>query len=200
MIELKSQIVVTKDFEKIKEYLKEKIDPQFLYVIEQEEFKIEDAKEAIKEAYIASNKKKFILLVAKKYNVYSQNGLLKVLEEPPLHIVFIILTDSKSSLLPTVRSRLPITVIKDENKDEFSLDIKRVDLEFLYNFLQKDITKDEAKDVIKALLKGVYNSNIWLKEEELEQFSTAMRLLELNSNVKNILTTLFLIILEAKKR
>ncbi|HIE35323.1 MAG TPA: DNA polymerase III subunit delta', partial [Campylobacterales bacterium] len=177
-----------------------KIDPQFLYVIEQEEFKIEDAKEAIKEAYIASNKKKFILLVAKKYNVYSQNGLLKVLEEPPLHIVFIILTDSKSSLLPTVRSRLPITVIKDENKDEFSLDIKRVDLEFLYNFLQKDITKDEAKDVIKALLKGVYNSNIWLKEEELEQFSTAMRLLELNSNVKNILTTLFLIILEAKKR
>lgn len=200
MIELKSQIVVTKDFEKIKEYLKEKIDPQFLYVIEQEEFKIEDAKEAIKEAYIASNKKKFILLVAKKYNVYSQNGLLKVLEEPPLHIAFIILTDSKSSLLPTVRSRLPITVIKDENKDEFSLDIKRVDLEFLYNFLQKDITKDEAKDVIKALLKGVYNSNIWLKEEELEQFSTAMRLLELNSNVKNILTTLFLIILEAKKR
>jgi len=200
MIELKSQIVVTKDFKKIKEYFKKKIDPQFLYVIEQEEFKIEDAKEAIKEAYIASNKKKFILLVAKKYNVYSQNGLLKVLEEPPLHIVFIILTDSKSSLLPTVRSRLPITVIKDENKDEFSLDIKRVDLEFLYNFLQKDITKDEAKDVIKALLKGVYNSNIWLKEEELEQFSTAMRLLELNSNVKNILTTLFLIILEAKKR
>lgn len=200
MIELKSQIVVTKDFKKIKEYFKKKIDPQFLYVIEQEEFKIEDAKEAIKEAYIASNKKKFILLVAKKYNVYSQNGLLKVLEEPPLHIAFIILTDSKSSLLPTVRSRLPITVIKDENKDEFSLDIKRVDLEFLYNFLQKDITKDEAKDVIKALLKGVYNSNIWLKEEELEQFSTAMRLLELNSNVKNILTTLFLIILEAKKR
>lgn len=200
MIELKSQIVVTKDFKKIKEYFKKKIDPQFLYVIEQEEFKIEDAKEAIKEAYIASNKKKFILLVAKKYNVYSQNGLLKVLEEPPLHIVFIILTDSKSSLLPTVRSRLPITVIKDDNKEEFSLDIKRVDLEFLYNFLQKDITKDEAKDVIKALLKGVYNSNIWLKEEELEQFSTAMRLLELNSNVKNILTTLFLIILEAKKR
>lgn len=200
MIELKSQIVVTKDFKKIKEYFKKKIDPQFLYVIEQEEFKIEDAKEAIKEAYIASNKKKFILLVAKKYNVYSQNGLLKILEEPPLHIVFIILTDSKSSLLPTVRSRLPITVIKDDNKEEFSLDIKRVDLEFLYNFLQKDITKDEAKDVIKALLKGVYNSNIWLKEEELEQFSTAMRLLELNSNVKNILTTLFLIILEAKKR
>lgn len=200
MIELKSQIVVTKDFKKIKEYFKKKIDPQFLYVIEQEEFKIEDAKEAIREAYIASNKKKFILLVAKKYNVYSQNGLLKVLEEPPLHIVFIILTDSKSSLLPTVRSRLPITVIKDDNKEEFSLDIKRVDLEFLYNFLQKDITKDEAKDVIKALLKGVYNSNIWLKEEELEQFSTAMRLLELNSNVKNILTTLFLIILEAKKR
>lgn len=200
MIELKSQIVVTKDFKKIKEYFKKKIDPQFLYVIEQEEFKIEDAKEAIREAYIASNKKKFILLVAKKYNVYSQNGLLKVLEEPPLHIAFIILTDSKSSLLPTVRSRLPITVIKDDNKEEFSLDIKRVDLEFLYNFLQKDITKDEAKDVIKALLKGVYNSNIWLKEEELEQFSTAMRLLELNSNVKNILTTLFLIILEAKKR
>lgn len=202
MIELKNQIVVANDFEKILDFLKAKIAPEFLHIIESDEFKVEDAKEAVKEAYLASSQEKYIVLAAKKYNIYSQNALLKILEEPPKNIVFIILTRSKSSLLPTIRSRLSIVVKKEHSNSSFYIDVRDIDLRFIYEFLQenKRIEKDEAKDIIKSLLNSVYERNLKLKEDELDFFSKAVMLIELNSNIPNILTTLFLIILEAKRR
>lgn len=202
MIELKNQIVVANDFEKILDFLKAKIAPEFLHIIESDEFKVEDAKEAVKEAYLASSQEKYIVLAAKKYNIYSQNALLKILEEPPKNIVFIILTRSKSSLLPTIRSRLSIVVKKEHSNSSFYIDVRDIDLRFIYEFLQenKKIEKDEAKDIIKSLLNSVYERNLKLKEDELDFFSKAVMLIELNSNIPNILTTLFLIILEAKRR
>ncbi|WP_187648190.1 DNA polymerase III subunit delta' [Nitrosophilus labii] len=202
MIELKSQIIVTHNFERSLEFFKERIKPGYLHIIQRDEFKIEDAKDAIKEAYIATEKEKYIVLAAQKYNIYSQNTLLKILEEPPSNVVFIVITKAKSSLLPTIRSRLPIVSLKKEKKELFDIDIKNVDLKFVYSFLQesKKMQRDEAKEVVKALLKSSFESNLKLKEEELDQFAKALRLLELNSNVQNVLTTLFLIILEAKRR
>ena len=202
MIELKNQIVVANDFEKILDFLKAKIAPEFLHIIESDEFKVEDAKEAVKEAYLASSQEKYIVLAAKKYNIYSQNALLKILEEPPKNIVFIILTRSKSSLLPTIRSRLSIVVKKEHSNSSFYIDVRDIDLRFIYEFLQenKRIEKDEAKNIIKSLLNSVYERNLKLKEDELDFFSKAVMLIELNSNIPNILTTLFLIILEAKRR
>ncbi len=202
MIELKSQIVVVDDFEKIFDFLKESIKDEFLHIINCDEFKVEDAKEAIKEAYLSSSEDKYIVLAAKKYNIYSQNALLKILEEPPKNVVFIILTRSKSSLLPTIRSRLPVVVKKDKKGSCVDIDIKEIDLRFIYNFLQenKNIKKDEAKDVIKSILDSAYKRDLKLKEDELNLFMDAIKLLELNSNPLNILTTIFLTILEAKRR
>ena len=202
MIELKSQIVVVDDFEKIFDFLKESIKDEFLHIINCDEFKVEDAKEAIKEAYLSSSEDKYIVLAAKKYNIYSQNALLKILEEPPKNVVFIILTRSKSSLLPTIRSRLPVVVKKDKKGSCVDIDIKEIDLRFIYNFLQenKNIKKDEAKDVIKSILDSAYKRDLRLKEDELNLFLDAIKLLELNSNPLNILTTIFLTILEAKRR
>ncbi len=202
MIELKSQIVVTDNFEKSLEFFKERIKPGYLHIFQRDEFKVEDAKDAIKEAYIAAEKEKYIVLAAQKYNIYSQNTLLKILEEPPSKVVFVVITKAKSSLLPTIRSRLPIVSLKKEKKELFDIDVKDIDLKYVYSFLQesKKMQRDEAKEVIKALLKSSFESNLKLKEEELDQFAKAIRLLELNSNIQNVLTTLFLIILEAKRR
>jgi len=202
MIELKSQIIVTDDFEKIKEFFKDKIEPQYLHIIQTDELKVDDAKEAIKEAYIASEKEKFIILIANKYNIYSQNTLLKILEEPPKNIVFVIVTKSKSALLPTIRSRLPIISIKKSSYEEIDIDIKRIDLGYIYSFLQENrkMDRDEAKAVVKALLNSSLKNDLKLKENEVDYFAKAIKLLELNANVQNVLTTLFLIILEAKRR
>jgi len=53
--------------------------------------------EAMKKAYIIQN--------AERMNTAAQNALLRILEEPPKHAVFILSTESPLTLLPTVRSR-----------------------------------------------------------------------------------------------
>lgn len=49
--------------------------------------------------------KVYVIPEAQRMNGEAQNTILKVLEEPPQHIRFILCTDSAGSLLPTVRSR-----------------------------------------------------------------------------------------------
>ena len=66
---------------------------------EKDEFQIAQATQAIKEAYIASNDKKYIFLCGSTFRKEAQNSLLKVLEEPPRNVVFIIITNSKTSML-----------------------------------------------------------------------------------------------------
>lgn len=50
----------------------------------------------------------FIIDKAQSMNEYAQNALLKVLEEPPSAVIFILLCDSRTKLLPTVISRCNI--------------------------------------------------------------------------------------------
>ena len=73
-----------------------------------DDFGINDAKDVISESYISSQKLKTIIIAANKFNIYAQNALLKIFEEPPKNIRFIIIAKSKSSLLPTILSRMAI--------------------------------------------------------------------------------------------
>ena len=79
---------------------------------EKEEFLLIQATLAIKEAYIATSEKKYIFLCGTTFRKEAQNSLLKILEEPPRNVVFIIITNSKSSLLPTIYSRLSYIYLK----------------------------------------------------------------------------------------
>ncbi len=60
----------------------------------------------------------FIVEEAHRMNEQAQNALLKVLEEPPQNVIFILLTPSKTVLLDTIISRcvlLSITASNDDN-------------------------------------------------------------------------------------
>lgn len=201
---MEAQIITTPNIEKVVNELKSKLPKNQMRLIESEEFKIENAKEAIKEAYISSEKEKYIILTAKKFNIYAQNSLLKILEEPPRNIVFIIITNSKSTLLPTICSRLKVTNIKEvKEKFEFNnLDIKNLTMSECYSFLKQhqNITKSEAKNLIEAIFNRVLEEKIKLSEKELEVFSTSFKLIELNSRPINILTNILLIILNKNKQ
>jgi DNA polymerase-3 subunit delta' len=101
-----------------------------------QDFLIKNAKEIVKEAYIAENDTKVIATIFKNYRVETQNSLLKILEEPPKNIVFIIGVLSKSVLLPTIRSRMMIKNTKTQDeKQELGLDFKRLDIKMIYEFL-----------------------------------------------------------------
>lgn len=53
-------------------------------------------------------KRFFIIPDAELMTDQSQNALLKILEEPPAHVMFLILTQNTEDLLTTVRSRAPL--------------------------------------------------------------------------------------------
>ena len=106
---------------------------------EKSEFQILDAQNALKEAYIATNETKYIFLCGSTFRTEAQNSLLKVLEEPPLNIVFILLVESKSSILPTIHSRLLYKNLKTTHiENDLDLNIKHLDLKTLYNFIKEN--------------------------------------------------------------
>lgn len=168
-----------------------------------DEFLIAQSSAAIKEAYIATNNTKYILLCGATFRKEAQNALLKVLEEPPLNIIFIIVTTSKSSLLSTILSRLPLKYLKTKTAmPSCNFNILTLDLKQVYTFLKENqkITKNEAKEFIEALMIQINKHKIRLSKKELESFSTSIRLLELNSRPINILTTILLTLLHSKNK
>jgi DNA polymerase-3 subunit delta' len=170
---------------------------------EKEEFLIAQANETIKEAFIATSEKKYLFLCGSTFRKEAQNALLKILEEPPRNIVFILITNSKTSLLPTIYSRLPYKYLKkSEQKIESSLDLNRLDLKDIYTFLQENqkISKQEAKDIVESLLLKANNQKIKLSQKKLDFFSKAIKLLELNSKPINVLTTLLLYLSHQKNQ
>ncbi len=74
-------------------------------------FKVDIVREIRSKAYIVPNeadRKVFILENSHTMGVEGQNAILKILEEPPAYVNFILLCSSKSGFLPTVLSRATV--------------------------------------------------------------------------------------------
>jgi DNA polymerase-3 subunit delta' len=199
-----SRIIISSNLQRAKEFLLNKIDSNRVQIYETNEFKVEDSKEVLKEAYIAEDSCKYLIMIANSYNIYAQNSLLKLFEEPPRNIAFIVVARSKSSLLPTIRSRMQIKVLKNEKqKRNLNLNLNRLDLAMIFSFLKenKNLAKDDLKEVIETLLMDalvIYNYK--LTQKELNQYNMALELADLNSRPQNILSPLLLTLLQAKAR
>lgn len=69
---------------------------------------VEQIRELLKDAYkkpFENEKKVYIVAYGDEMNEQAQNAFLKLLEEPPEYVVFVILAENTESLLLTVRSR-----------------------------------------------------------------------------------------------
>lgn len=78
------------------------------------EYSIEDIRNLIKETKVFHPKKRIYFLADFHLSsIPAQNSFLKLLEEPPTNVQFILSTDNKNSLLPTVVSRTKIVKLKD---------------------------------------------------------------------------------------
>ncbi len=162
----------------------------------------DEAKLVMKEAYISVSTTKYIILCASRFSVIAQNMLLKILEEPPKNIIFILITSSKNSVLPTILSRLSYKYIKVKKELETcTLDIKNINLKDVYAFLQENqrISKDELKNLIESMIYKIKNENIKLNEKKLNSFTTSMRLCDLNSRPSTILSTLLLNLMDTNE-
>ncbi len=171
------KIILSHHFEEELEHQLSSLDRDFVRIFRCEEFKIDDAHEVIAQAYISSHQKKTLLIIANSFNVFAQNALLKVLEEPPSNIDFILMAKNKNALLNTVRSRL---LIEDKRQKvipkDFVLNLKQMQLQDIYAFLKSDAdTSIEAvKQEIQSLLFSAYKLGICFNQEELDSFNEAI--------------------------
>lgn len=173
-------ILLSDDISREIEYQSMNIPDEFLRIFEREEFKIEDSHEVIMEAYIASEKIKTIIIAAQSFNIFAQNALLKVIEEPPNNIRFILIAKNKTSLLATIRSRLPLQdKRKRKNPRVLEIDLKRLTIKDIYDFLKSfeektNISREEIKEKIQALFFLIKEYKIKISENELKSFDEAL--------------------------
>ena len=200
-----SQVIISSDIDdtvKKLEALQE--NERFIHIIKEDTFLVEDAKLAIEKAYMASEETTVIILGAKTFSPVVQNKLLKVIEEPPPKKEFILITPSKATILDTIRSRLPISVISQDKEEEvLDLDIKQLSLATVYDFVQTHKRTDAKamKLIIESIGKEAIRSQKYdLDEKTLSLFSNAYIALDMGSPPQFILNTLLLKLLARKKR
>lgn len=196
---LSSFIAISDDFEKTLQEIKEIYSPIRVVDFIEDGFLVENAKSVVKEAYIAEINTKILFLGAKSYNLYAQNSLLKILEEPPKNVIFVVCVASKTSLLPTIRSRLPIKVFSKKNPLKASgLDFKRLNVKSVYEFLKQNqyLPKDELQNLVQVITKEAIDSGIEFNGDDLDMFSKLLQLSSLNTNAQIVLSTQLSIILQ----
>ncbi len=200
----KSHIYICENIEEYAEQLKEDIKPYRCVTYMREDFLIEDAKAVIAEAYISEEREKFLILGAKSFNAISQNSLLKIIEEPPKNIVFILLASSKSIFLPTIRSRLPMVHVKDKNSTALlNISLKNLDLKALFAFVKENekLKKHDLQELIEQIYHHAFMVEMMeLNQEQLDAFDLAYRLTPLNGRSQSILVMLLMTFIAEPRR
>lgn len=205
-----SKILITNDFEAVREKMLKEFGEKnlrFIPKIPPPEFKMDDARAVEHESYIAENSEKIIVIMAHSFRNEAQNCLLKLFEEPPTNIKFLLVAPSKNLLLPTVRSRFICENLKSKiERNSVNLDLKHLDLRQILDFLQKneglekgvlmdfvaDLALQSAKVKSSNLASNKTQSSVNLSENDLEFFYKAYDLARLNARSSLILATLLL--------
>lgn len=196
---LGSHIIICDNVEERSTLLQQELASNRVVSFVRDDFKIEDSKAVMAEAYIAEEHVKYLILAAKTFNTISQNALLKLLEEPPRNIELIVITESKSTLLPTVRSRLKIITEKSAVvHKELDIKLSNLNLSTLFDFVKAHdrLSKHEAKSLIESLYhRATVVDRLALSEKDVAVFERSYRLIELNGRLQTILVTLLMIFL-----
>lgn len=152
-------------------------NPQFFKIFCLEELNMELAHAIIDESYIASAQTKTILIAANTFNIYAQNALLKILEEPPNNIVFVIFAKMKSLLLSTICSRLPVfNRLETQKLPAFSIAIESLSLDTIYTYIkekEKDFTSN-ARLEVQSLFLDCIAYGLHFNKEEIKMFEKAL--------------------------
>lgn len=200
---LRSHILIADEVEGAFTQLNDRLQHERIVSFLREDFLIEDAKAVIAEAYISEEQTKYLILGAKSFNAVSQNALLKVLEEPPRNIEFILIAPSKSIFLPTIRSRLPmVQELGSHIPVSIDITLRDLDLEKLFTFVKAH--ERSKKHDAQALVEGIFHQAV-VKEQLIptakqnSAFEKAYRLVELNGRVQSILTMLLMTFLRESR-
>ena len=101
-----------------------KFSPDVLFIkkdSDKKEFTVNLIREIKENLFIAPNeldKRVYIIEDAETMNLNAQNAFLKMLEEPPSYVVFLLLCSNTENLLDTIKSRAPILYTEHISNEE----------------------------------------------------------------------------------
>lgn len=151
-----------------------------------------------------------IFLSADKLTHAAQNALLKTIEEPPVQTQIILITNTPTKLLPTIRSRCQIiSVARIESKSDTSVspelnqaikillsDDIASKIEFAQNYKDRDSAIAFCNKLLPEVHKQLQNSQVTQKKSKLrslaQQLISITQQLEQNTNVRLTLEVAFL--------
>jgi len=148
------------------------------------EYSIEDIKNITKETKIFNPKTRIYFLENFHLSsVPAQNSFLKLLEEPPSNVQFVLTTDNRNSLLPTIISRVKIIkLIEKQSKEVVEQFISPFHTTTKIPLSSFKITdKESAKNILLQLINFLRN-----KLESDEKSPIILKeILRLNSLLEN---------------
>ncbi|MBQ8782926.1 MAG: hypothetical protein IJZ57_04055 [Clostridia bacterium] len=172
---------------------------------DKKEFSVKIVRESIKpDAFVKPNEadgRVFIIKDAETMNPSAQNAFLKILEEPPKGVRFILCCDNSASMLETIRSRATVySLLKDNESDEDDEKSLKLAVELAnaltstneYEFMSKTGVFEKDKELLKKVISkmqvlcrdalAVKNSSIILSGEKDCAYKLASSL-----SVKNLI-------------
>lgn len=142
-------LIISKDAKLVKNYVNNlKLDSLFFEIFPTtKEYSISDIKNINKETKVFHPKIRIYFLPDFHLSsIPAQNSFLKLLEEPPSKIQFILSTDNKNRLLPTIISRVKIVKLRQkESQNEVGQSIVQ-EIESIINRTTKRIPLITVKD------------------------------------------------------
>lgn len=121
-------------------------------------YTIEDVREQLLETVdlkpFQYEKKIYIIEKADTLNIQSQNALLKTLEEPPAHVVFLLLAERAETFLPTILSRVVM------------MKIRPLSAETIADYLMQAGHLAEESHILSAYAQGRIGQALELVEDE----------------------------------
>ena len=154
-------------------------------VVRRDELKVDDVAFIKQRAYISDRHMRLIVIAAEKFNIYAQNALLKLIEEPPGNIDFLIVTNSKHSLLDTILSR--VFVEKKIYQKEHNEKLKNLTNEYILEMLDSKKDKQEIKEFLYDIVKQKE-----LNAQQMEIITKSIKMIELNLDKESILALVML--------
>jgi len=116
-------------------------------------------RDAVKLAPVAARKKIYIIDEAHMLTTEASNALLKTLEEPPGHVIFILATTNPEKLIDTIKSRTTYIPFRKAKPDEIIRSLKRAVLG------EKIKIDDETLGLIAEASDGSFRDGIKILEQ-----------------------------------
>ncbi len=158
-------LFITKDARLAKKYLREKnhLKDSYFYEVDRlsSQYSIQDVKRVIREVSVFEPKKRIYFFPDFHLSSFeAQNAFLKVLEEPPENILFVLTTINRGALLPTIVSRAKIINLANPSRDGKKLSITDTmekflsspDLSLLSNKSFIGLDKPETSRILEQLI------------------------------------------------